>query len=150
MKKSLKIILCFVSTSETQSYQYQYMFFEIRHIKTKYVNFLFRLNFDFDFFIKPWRNRLCIWTVPLKRVDLDCNFWGSPPFKLTTVGEVWWPLQLNTSSSNGFPVWHANYSRVLSVNGSRGVSVWYINCSRSVSVWCTNCTWGLSILYQAQ
>ena len=26
-------------------------------------------------------------------MDLDCYFWGSPPFKLTTVGEVWWPLQ---------------------------------------------------------
>ena len=91
MKESLKIILCFVSTLEKhlQSNQYQDLFFEIRHIRTKYVYFLFRLNLDFDFFIKPWRKRLCIWTVPLERVDLDCNFWGSPPFELTTVGEVW-------------------------------------------------------------
>ena len=26
-------------------------------------------------------------------LDLDCNFWGSLPYKLTTVGQVWWPLQ---------------------------------------------------------
>ena len=91
MKKSLKIILCFVSNLEKhlKSYQYQDLFFEIRHIRTKSVCFLFRLNLDFDFFIKPWRNRPCIWTVPLERVDLDCNFWGSLRFNLTTVGEIW-------------------------------------------------------------
>ena len=33
--------------------QYQYLFFKIRHIRTKYFYFLFRLNFDFGFFIKP-------------------------------------------------------------------------------------------------
>ena len=36
------------------------IFFEIRHIRTKYVYFLFRLNFDFGFYIKPLRNGLCI------------------------------------------------------------------------------------------
>ena len=65
MKKISKIILCFVSTLEKrlQSNQYQDLFFGIRNIRTKYVYFLFRLNCDFGFFIKPWRNRLCIWTV---------------------------------------------------------------------------------------
>ena len=89
--------LVFVSTLEKylQANQYQDLFFEICHIRTKYVCFQFRLNFDFSFFIKLWRNRLCIWTISQERVDLDCNFWGSLPFKLTTVGcwEVWWPLQ---------------------------------------------------------
>ena len=33
--------------------------FEIRHLRTKYVYFLFRLNFDFGSIIKPRRNRLC-------------------------------------------------------------------------------------------
>ena len=98
MKKISKIILCFVSTLEKhmQSNGFQDLFFEIHHIRTKYVYFLIRLNFDFSFFIKPWRNRLCSWTISQERVDLDCNFWGSLPFKLTTVGEVWWPLQLLT------------------------------------------------------
>ena len=31
--------------------QYQDLFFEIRYIRTKCVYFLFRLNFDFGFFI---------------------------------------------------------------------------------------------------
>ena len=31
----------------------QDLFFEIRHIRTKYLYFLFRLNYDFGFFIKP-------------------------------------------------------------------------------------------------
>ena len=95
MKKLSKIILCFVSTLEKhlQSNQYQDLLFEIRHIRTKYVYLLFRLKFDFGFFIKPWRNRLCIWIISYERVDLDCNLWGSLPFKLTTVGEVWWHLQ---------------------------------------------------------
>ena len=95
-KKILKIILCFISTFEKhlQSNQYQDLFFEIRHIRTKYVYFLFRLNIDFGFFIKSWRNRLCIGTIWQERVDLDCNIWGSLPFKLTTIGEVWWPIQL--------------------------------------------------------
>ena len=64
-----KIILCFVSTLEKhlQSNQFQDLFFfEIRHIKTKYVYFLFRLNFDFGFFIKPWRNRLYLLNVARK------------------------------------------------------------------------------------
>ena len=49
-----KIILCFVSTREKylQSHQYQDLFFEIRHIRTNYVYFLFRLTFDVGFFIK--------------------------------------------------------------------------------------------------
>ena len=49
-----KIILCVVSTLEKhlQSNQYQDLFFKIRHIRTKYVYFLFRFNFDFGFFIK--------------------------------------------------------------------------------------------------
>ena len=59
--------------------------FEIRYIRTKLVYFLFRLNFDFCFFIKPWRNRLSIWIISQERVDLDCITSGSPPFKLTTV-----------------------------------------------------------------
>ena len=55
MKKISKIILSFVSTLEEhlQSNQYQDLFLEIRHIRTKYVYFLFRLKFDFGFFIKP-------------------------------------------------------------------------------------------------
>ena len=59
MKKILKIILCIVSTLENhlQSNQYQDLFFEIRHIRTEYVYFLFRLNSDFGFFIKPWRKQ---------------------------------------------------------------------------------------------
>ena len=73
--------------------KYQDLFLEIRHIRPKYVCFLFRLNCDFGFFIKPWPNRLCTWTTSQERVDLDCNFWGCLPFKLTTVGEVWLPLQ---------------------------------------------------------
>ena len=78
-----------------QSNQYQDLFFEIRHIRIKYFYFLFRLNFDFGFFRKPWRNRLCIWPFSWERVDLDSNFWGSLPFKLATAGQVWWPLQLS-------------------------------------------------------
>ena len=31
--------------------KYQAMFFEICHIRTKYIYFLFQLNFDFGFFI---------------------------------------------------------------------------------------------------
>ena len=31
---------------------------------------LFRLNLEFDFFIKPWRNRLCIWLISQERVDV--------------------------------------------------------------------------------
>ena len=96
MKKILKIILCFVSTLEKhlQLNQYQDLFLEIRYIRTKYVYFLFRLNFDFGFFIKPWRNSLCIWIISQERVDVDCIISGSLPFKHTTFGEVWWPLQL--------------------------------------------------------
>ena len=47
--------LVFVSTLEKhlQPNQYQDLFFEIRHTRSKYVYFLFRLNFDFGFFIKP-------------------------------------------------------------------------------------------------
>ena len=65
MKKISKIIVCFVSTIEKhlQSNQYPDLIFEIRHIRTKYVYFLFQLNFDFGFFIKPWRSRLCIWLI---------------------------------------------------------------------------------------
>ena len=94
MKKISKMTLCFVLTLEKhlQSNQYPDLVFEIHHIRTKYVYFLFRLNFDFGFFIKPWRNRLCIWTISQERMDLDCNLWGSLLFKITTVGEVWWPL----------------------------------------------------------
>ena len=55
--------------------------------------FLFRLEFDFGFFIKPWRNSLCIWTISQEILDLERSFWGCLPFKLTTVGEAWWPLQ---------------------------------------------------------
>ena len=96
MKKISKVILCFVSTLEKhlQLNQYQDLFFEIRYIRTKYDYFPFWLNFDFGFFIKPWRNRLCIWIISLETVDADCIISGSLPFKLTTVGEVWWPLQL--------------------------------------------------------
>ena len=96
MKKLSKIILCFVSTLEKhlQSNQYLDLFFEIRHIRTKYVFFLFRLNYDFGFFIKPWRNRMCIESISQEKADLDCIIWGSLLFKLNTVGEVWWPLQL--------------------------------------------------------
>ena len=65
-------------------------FFEIRHVRTKYVYFLFRLNFDIGFFIKPSQNRLCIWTISQEQFDLDCNFWGSLPFKVTTVGNSAW------------------------------------------------------------
>ena len=82
MKKISKIILCFVVTLQEhlQSNQYQEPFFEILHIRTKYVYFLFQLNFDFGFFIKPWRNRLFIWTILQEKVDLDCNFWDSLTF----------------------------------------------------------------------
>ena len=75
MKKISKIILCFVSPLEKhlQSNQYQDLFFEIRDRGTKYVYFLFRFNFDFGFFIKPWRKRLCTWTISQERADLDCN-----------------------------------------------------------------------------
>ena len=54
-EENIKIILCFVSTLEKhlQSNQYQDLFFEIRHMTTKYIYFLFQLNLDFDFFIKP-------------------------------------------------------------------------------------------------
>ena len=48
-------------------------------MKIKYVYFLFRFNSDFGFFLKPWRNRLCIWTISQERVDLECNFWSSLP-----------------------------------------------------------------------
>ena len=75
--------------------QYQDLFVKIRYIRTKYVYFLFRSNFDFGFFIKPWRNRLCIWIISQERVDLACIISVSLPYKLTTVGEVWWPLQWN-------------------------------------------------------
>ena len=95
MKKIPKIIFCFVLTVEKhlQSNQYQDLFFEICYIRTKYAYFLFWLNFDFGFFIKSWWNRLCIWIISQERVDLDCVISGSLPFKLTTVGEVWLPLQ---------------------------------------------------------
>ena len=48
-------LVYFVSTLEKhlQSNQYQDLFFEIRHIRTKYLYFLFQLNFDFRFFIEP-------------------------------------------------------------------------------------------------
>ena len=86
-------ILSFVSAIEKhlQSNQYQELFLKIRHIRTKYIYFLFQFNFGFGSFIKPWRNKLCIWTILQERVDLECNFWCSLPFKLTNVGEVWWP-----------------------------------------------------------
>ena len=69
------MILCFVSTLEKhlQSNQYQDPFYEIRHVRTKYVYFLFRLHYDFGSFTEPWRNRLCIWTISQERGDLDCN-----------------------------------------------------------------------------
>ena len=46
------MMLYFVSTLEKhlQSNQYQDLFFEIRHIRTKYIYFVFRLNFDFGFY----------------------------------------------------------------------------------------------------
>ena len=46
--------MCSVSTLEKhlQSNQYQDLFFEIRHMTTKYVYFLFQLNIDFGFCIK--------------------------------------------------------------------------------------------------
>ena len=61
-EENLKIIVCFVSTLENhlQSNQYQDLFFEIRHMTTKYVHVLFQLDLDFGFFIKPRRNGLCI------------------------------------------------------------------------------------------
>ena len=51
-EENIKNNLVFVSTLENhlQSNQFQDPFFEIRHIRTKYVYFLFRLNFDFSFF----------------------------------------------------------------------------------------------------
>ena len=55
MKKIWKLILCFVSTLEKHLQSKKiprsvFFLFEIRHIRTKYVYFLFRLNFDFGFF----------------------------------------------------------------------------------------------------
>ena len=49
-----KIILCFVLTLEKhlQSNPYQDLFFEMLHIRAKYVYFVFQFNCDFGFFIK--------------------------------------------------------------------------------------------------
>ena len=89
--------------------------------KNKYVYFLFRVNLDFGFFIKSWRNRLCIWTILQERVDLNCNFWSSLPFKLTTVGEVWWPLQLRTTLySRQYPVYRNGVNQHL-------IILWFID-----------------------
>ena len=54
MKNISKIILCFYRPSKKhlKSNQYQDLFFEMLYIRTNYVYFLFRLNFDFGFFIK--------------------------------------------------------------------------------------------------
>ena len=60
MKKISKIILCFISTLQRhlQSNQYQDLFFEIRHIRTKHIYFLFRLNFVFGFFYKTMTKQI--------------------------------------------------------------------------------------------
>ena len=47
------LVFCIDPRKALQSNQYQDQFFEIRHIRTKYVYFLFQFNFDFGFFIKP-------------------------------------------------------------------------------------------------
>ena len=56
MKKILKITLCFFINLR-KAFAIKSIprsVFEIRHIRrTKYVYFLFRLNLDFGFFIKP-------------------------------------------------------------------------------------------------
>ena len=46
------LVSCIDPRKALQSNQYQDLFFEIRHIRTKYNYFLFPLNFDFGFFIK--------------------------------------------------------------------------------------------------
>ena len=46
-------VFCIDPRKYLQSNQYQDLFFEIRHMRTKYIYFQFRLNFDFGFFIKP-------------------------------------------------------------------------------------------------
>ena len=46
------LVFCIDPRKAFTSNQYQDLFFEIRHIRTKYVCFLFQLNFDFGFFIK--------------------------------------------------------------------------------------------------
>ena len=48
------IVFCINPRKHLQSNQYQDLFFEIRHVKTKYVYFLFRLNSDFG-----WRGVMC-------------------------------------------------------------------------------------------
>ena len=75
--------MCFVSALEKQSNQYQDLFIEICYdIRTKYVYFLFRLNFDFGFFIKTMTKQ----AVYLNNFERKSGF--GHPFKLTTVGEV--------------------------------------------------------------
>ena len=44
------LVFCIDHRKAFQSNQYLDLFFEIRHVRTKYVYFLFRLNLDFDFF----------------------------------------------------------------------------------------------------
>ena len=47
------LVFCIALEKHLQSNQYQDLFFDIDHMRTKYVYFLFRLNSDFGFFIKP-------------------------------------------------------------------------------------------------
>ena len=87
-KENIEInLVFFVSTIEKhlQSNKYQVLIFEIHHMYKNKIClhniFCFWFNFDFVFFIKPSQNRLCIWTILQERVDFDCNFLGSLPFK---------------------------------------------------------------------
>ena len=68
--------------------------------KNKIRLFSISVKFLFRFLYKTITKQIvCIWTISQDRVDLDCNFWGSLPFKRTTVGEVW-PLQWFIFASN--------------------------------------------------
>ena len=94
MKKISKIILCFVSTFERhlQLNQYQDLFFEISYIRSKYVYFLFWLNFDFGFFYKTMtKGTEYLNNITRKSVfrPLSPARWHDKHTYLSTFGKPW-------------------------------------------------------------
>ena len=47
------LVVCIDSRKVFEIKSIPKLFFELRHVRTKYVYFLLWLNFDFGFFIKP-------------------------------------------------------------------------------------------------
>ena len=76
------LMLCFVSTLEKhlQSNQYQDLFFEISHMTTKYVNFLFQLNVDFGFFIKTMTKQTVYFNNFARKSGFSLQFFRKSAF----------------------------------------------------------------------